>query len=597
MKLDVKLKHIFNNRKRLYEAAMQQQHVQQQPNGITKDDKDAVLKSYKEYWNFEKMYHPEYKKLWSGNMEDSEQSAKVINMIIGNAATCLGLNWDWIKDKEYLFGFYKIKGGNPKNMLIKVPYTFTFPSLHNKLLGWFKNDKDPIKNQKDAGKNPTIKVESRTINYIKQLNERLIAKTADTINTNVDNNGERIATAISTPVFDLLENIFNKFADDIAAQQKYNNYVTVSHYKNDSTYGCYYTVYMYIMSEKDFSKIVGISITFDINKDKNIIKDYKIELEDNAYNKNATLVPKGISKDDVNAVFKNPDAFKNVIKIFNDNIDDIYNITHIYDNNIPITTKAFKKVLKLYKNSYDIVNLTLYDDTPEVLRRERNALFAEWKKNKIEKESADEQKENEGKFITEYDKLFHYFELLYPFASPNVDKYAHLDWNRDYKSKMYFEKSNSNYNGDTEYYAYTYSIRDIKTYKYSFDMIINISVATKDRLYVKKNQVTDFTLKLNMYDANKGDNQRLTTVIFNIPNTGKESYPWYTMNDNIYTYRKALKDASDVGYVKTFIDIFLEAHDKFEKLMPDDETKTIKISLFKKLIYSLYPKKYIKKIS
>jgi hypothetical protein len=161
---------------------------------------------------------------------------------------------------------------------------------------------------------------------------------------------------------------------------------------------------------------------------------------------------------------------------------------------------------------------------------------------------------------------------------------------------MYFEKSNSNYNGDTEYYAYTYSIRDIKTYKYSFDMIINISVATKDRLYVKKNQITDFTLKLNMYDANKGDNQRLTTVIFNIPNTGKESYPWYTMNDNIYTYRKALKDASDVGYVKTFIDIFLEAHDKFEKLMPDDETKTIKISLFKKLIYSLYPKKYIKEI-
>lgn len=592
MKLDVKLKHIFNNRKRLYEAAMQQQ-----PNSVTKDDKDAVLKSYKEYWNFEKMYHPEYKKLWSGNMEDSEQSAKVINMIIGNAATCLGLNWDWIKDKEYLFGFYKIKGGNPKNMLIKVPYTFTFPSLHNKLLGWFKDDKDPIKNQKDAGKNPTIKVESRTINYIKQLNERLIAKSADTINTNADNNGERIATAISTPVFDLLKNIFNKFAADIAAdiaaQQKYNNYVIVS----DMTYDHYYTVYMFIMSKKDFSKIVGINITFNINKDKNIIKDYEIKLEDNAYNKNATLVPKGISKDDVNAVFKNPDAFKNVIKIFNDNIDDIYDITHIYNNNIPITTKAFKKVLKLYKNSYDIVNLTLYDDTPEVLRRERNALFAEWKKNKIEKESADEQKENEGKFITEYDKLFHYFELLYPFASPNVDKYAHLDWNRDYKSKMYFEKSNSNYSGDTEYYAYTYSIRDIKTYKYSFDMIINISVATKDRLYVKKNQITDFTLKLNMYDANKGNNQRLTTVIFNIPNTGKESYPWYTMNDNIYTYRKALKDASDVGYVKTFIDIFLEAHDKFEKLMPDDETKTIKISLFKKLIYSLYPKKYIKKIS
>ena len=40
----------------------------------------------------------------------------------------------------------------------------------------------------------------------------MIAKTADTINTNADNNGERIATAISTPVSDLLENIFNKFA-------------------------------------------------------------------------------------------------------------------------------------------------------------------------------------------------------------------------------------------------------------------------------------------------------------------------------------------------------------------------------------------------
>jgi hypothetical protein len=68
------------------------------------------------------------------------------------------------------------------------------------------------------------------------------------------------------------------------------------------------------------------------------------------------------------------------------------------------------------------------------------------------------------------------------------------------------------------------------------------------------------------------------------------------MNDSMHTYRKALKDASDVGYVKTFIDIFLEAHDKFEKLMPDDETKIIKISSFKKLIYSLYPKKYIKEI-
>jgi hypothetical protein len=388
MKLDVKLKHIFNNRKRLYEAAMQQQNVQQQPNTVTKDDKDAVLKSYKEYWNFEKMYHPEYKKLWSGNIEDSEQSAKVINMIIGNAATCLGLNWDWIKDKEYLFGFYKIKGGNPKNMLIKVPYTFTFPSLHNKLLGWFKDDKDPIKNQKDAGKNPTIKVESRTINYIKQLNERLIAKTADTINTNADNNGERIATAISTPVFDLLENIFNKFADDIEnnidPKQKYDDYVNVLYYKDDSTYGCYYTVYICIASKKDYSNIIGINITFNINKDKNIIKDYKIKLYNGAYNKSAILIPKGISKDDVNAVFKNPDAFKNAIKIFNDNIDDIYDIIHIYNNNIPITTKAFKKVLKLYKNSYDIVDLTLCDDTPEVLRKERNALFAEWRKNKIE---------------------------------------------------------------------------------------------------------------------------------------------------------------------------------------------------------------------
>lgn len=593
MKLEVKLKHIFNNRKRLYEAAMQQQHVQQQPNSVTKDDKDAVLKSYKEYWNFEKMYHPEYKKLWSGNMEDSEQSAKVINMIIGNAATCLGLNWDWIKDKEYLFGFYKIKGGNPKNMLIKVPYTFTFPSLHNKLLGWFKDDKDPIKNQKDAGKNPTIKVESRTINYIKQLNERLIAKTADTINTNADNNGERIATAISTPVFDLLENIFNKFTDDIEdnidPKQKYDDYVNVLYYKNDSTYGCYYTVYIYIESKKDYSKIIGISITFNINKDKNIIKDYKIKLDDGAYNKSAILIPKGISKDDVNAVFKNPDAFKNAIKIFNDNIDDIYDIIHIYNNNIPITTKAFKKVLKLYKNSYDIVDLTLYDDTPEVLRKERNALFAEWRKNKIEKENAAEQKEYEGKFITEYDKLFHYFELLYPFASPTVDRDEHRDWTKDYKSEMYFEKSNSNYD-DTEYYTYTYGIRNIKSYKNVFDMVINTSVATKDQPYAKKNQVRDFTLKLNMYDLNKDIGQRLTTVIFKIPDTGKEPYPW---DDN---YRKTLKDVSDVGYVKTFIDIFLEAHDKFEKLMPDDENEIIKISSFKKLIYSLYPKKYIKEI-
>ena len=588
MKLEVKLKRIFNNRKRLYEAAMQQQ-----PNTVTKDDKDAVLKSYKEYWNFEKMYHPEYKKLWSGNIEDSEQSAKIINMIIGNAATCLGLNWDWIKDKEYLFGFYKIKGGNPKNMLIKVPYTFTFPSLHNKLLGWFKDDKDPIKNQKDAGKNPTIKVESRTINYIKQLNERLIAKTADTINTNADNNGERIATAISTPVFDLLENIFNKFADDIennAKQQKYDDYVSVLHYKNDTTYGCYYIVYMYINSRKDYSKIIGISITFNINKDKNIIKDYKIKLDDGAYNKSAILIPKGISKDDVNAVFKNPDAFKNAIKIFNDNIDDIYDIIHIYNNNIPITTKAFKKVLKLYKNSYDIVDLTLCDDTPEVLRKERNALFAEWRKNKIEKENAAEQKEYEGKFITEYDKLFHYFELLYPFASPTVDRDKHRDWTKDYKSEMYFEKSNSNYNGDTEYYTYTYGIRNIKSYKNVFDMVINTSVATKDQPYAKKNQVRDFTLKLNMYDLNKDMGQRITTVIFKIPDTGKEPYPW---DDN---YRKTLKDVSDVGYVKTFIDIFLEAHDKFEKLMPDDKNEIIKISSFKKLIYSLYPKKYIKEI-
>ena len=104
---------------------------------LTKDDKDAFLKQFKEFWDFERDFHPEYKKLWGDKTEFDKADTKIINLIIGNAARDLGLDWDWIGDETYLFGFYE-KNGSSKNMVVKVPYDFTFPSLRTKLLNWFR---------------------------------------------------------------------------------------------------------------------------------------------------------------------------------------------------------------------------------------------------------------------------------------------------------------------------------------------------------------------------------------------------------------------------------------------------------------------------
>lgn len=136
-----------------YVPEPQGQNVPQAKQSLDKDEKDALMKQYPEYWNFEKMWHPEYKKLWQNASSYSEkQQVEIINDIIGQAATALGLNWDWIKDDTYLFGFYLINGSE-KNMIIKVPYDFSFPSLRTKLLNWFKKTKEV-----NPGKKKAIKV-------------------------------------------------------------------------------------------------------------------------------------------------------------------------------------------------------------------------------------------------------------------------------------------------------------------------------------------------------------------------------------------------------------------------------------------------------
>lgn len=175
------------------------------------DDWKNYLYSMPCFKNFERNYHPEYEKLWKQKELYPGNNKKIINLIIGNAAASINLDWDWIGDGSYMFGFYK-KGGNKKNMIIKVPYTFSFKSLHSSMISYLKKEFKKSSNMSLSKKAPITVSEgflkSNNIlnninnaeseeNELKKIIYDSIKNTKTTLTTyNMDENGNYITEDI-----------------------------------------------------------------------------------------------------------------------------------------------------------------------------------------------------------------------------------------------------------------------------------------------------------------------------------------------------------------------------------------------------------------
>ena len=154
------------------------------------EDWESYLKQFKEYRQFEYLYHPEYIKLWKmskGNLSGND--TKIINLIIGDAAKALGLSWDIINDGKYLIGFYET-GTSTKDMILKIPYEINFKSLHGKMIEWFKKKSmNKFKEEKPKiilSENHIIKSkipQSKTEIYIRRTISHFLIKYATSIIT------------------------------------------------------------------------------------------------------------------------------------------------------------------------------------------------------------------------------------------------------------------------------------------------------------------------------------------------------------------------------------------------------------------------------